>query len=65
MEWRPPARRSYGSERIMEYWVLVRVLSIYNIDVNYETEQRTNGLSGPLRASIENFTGMFDAMHWM
>jgi len=65
MEWWPPARRSYGSERMMEYWVLVRILSIYNIDVNYETEQRPPKLLRPLWALIENFVGMFDAMHWM
>jgi hypothetical protein len=40
-------------------------LQFYHIDVNYETEQRPNGLSGPLRALIENFAGLFDAVDWM
>lgn len=41
-----------GSERMMEYWVLVRILSIYNIDVNYETEQRSPILLRPLPVLI-------------
>jgi hypothetical protein len=49
----------------MEYWVLVKILSIYNIEVNYETEQRPKRLSGPLRSPVENFTGLFDAVDWM